>query len=413
MIRSMFAAVAGLRSHQTMMDTVGNNIANVNTTGFKRSRVLFQDILSQTVQGAGAATPELGGTNPAQIGLGVRVGSIATHFAQGALQRTGRPLDVAIEGDGFFVLDQGGEQLFTRNGAFFIDEQGDVVSAAGGRVQGWRASAGGVVDTTQPTEDLNLPVGDLIPPVVTSEVLMGGNLAADSAIGHVERSGVDVFDSQGTAIALELSFTKTAADEWTVTATYGDPPTAVTLTDDVVTFDAAGEISSPADFGIDIAAGEIPGLGAVVIGIGGPGVSRRLSQYGAISSVSVVTQSGSATGSLRSVSVSKDGVIVGAYSNGRVQPIGQLATAIFANAEGLERVTGTNFRASVNSGLAQVGQLGSGGRGGLAAGAIEMSNVDLAEEFTQLIVAQRGFQANSRVVTASDELLQEIVNLRR
>ena len=151
MIRSMFAAVAGLRSHQTMMDTVGNNIANVNTTGFKRSRVLFQDILSQTVQGAGAPNSELGGTNPAQIGLGVRVGSIATHFAQGALQRTGRPMDVAIEGDGFFVLDLGGEQLFTRSGAFFIDESGDVVSAAGGRVQGWRASAGGIIDTTQPT----------------------------------------------------------------------------------------------------------------------------------------------------------------------------------------------------------------------------------------------------------------------
>ncbi|MCP5029129.1 MAG: flagellar hook protein FlgE [Actinomycetia bacterium] len=413
MIRSMYAAVSGLRAHQNMMDVVGNNISNVNTTGFKRSRIIFQDILSQTLQGASEPQSGFGGTNPMQIGLGTRVAAITPSLSQGALQRTGRPLDVAIEGDGFFVVSQAGERLFTRAGAFFVDESGSVVTAAGGRIQGWGASTTGGVDTTTPPGNLLLPVGDLIPPSTTTSVTLGGNLGANEPLGTVERSGVDIYDAQGSPITIDIAFTKTAADEWTVAATYGDPAVAIPLTDNVVTFDSNGEIAGPADFGIDAAAGTVPGVGAFVLGLGAASDARKVTQYGEVTSVSVITQDGSATGALQSLSVGQDGVMIGAYSNGRVQPIGQLAVAIFANAEGMERVTGTNFRETPNSGLPQIGPSGNGGRGIIASGALEMANVDLAEEFTQLIVSQRGFQANSRVVTASDELLQEIVNLKR
>ncbi len=412
MIRSMYAAVSGLRSHQTMMDVVGNNIANVNTHGFKKSQTIFQDVLSQTLNGAGAPTEELGGTNPAQVGLGARVATIAQNMAQGSLQVTGRDLDMAIEGDGFFMVDVGGEELFTRAGAFFIEADGRLVASNGGLVQGWPADANGDISTAASPGAIRIWTGDQITPVQTSEINLGGNLPGDAPVGDVQYGGLNIFDAQGNAIALDVSFTKTDDDEWTVAATYGDAATPITLTDNVISFDVNGEIAAPADFNVNIAAGQIPDVGAIDITIGGA-EERRITQFGGSPSVTATFQNGSTTGTLQSVSVGRDGVIVGVYSNGLVQPIAQVAIAAFANPEGLERVSGSNWRASTNSGLAQVGAVGTGGRGIMAPGTLEMSNVDLAEEFTTLIRSQRGFQANSRVVTTSDELLQEIVNLKR
>lgn len=412
MIRSMYAAVSGLRSHQTMMDVVGNNIANVNTSGFKKSQTIFQDVLSQTINGAGAPTEGLGGTNPAQVGLGTSVAAVAQNMAQGSLQTTGRDLDMAIEGDGFFMIDVSGEQLYTRAGAFFIEADGRLVASNGGLVQGWPADQNGVINSASTPGSVRIWTGNQITPVATSEVNFGGNLPGNAEIGDVEFGGLNVFDAQGNAIALDLTFTKTAEDQWSVGATYGDAATPITLTDNVIQFDVNGEVTAPADFSVNIAAGQIPDVGDVSLTIGGA-EERRVTQFGGASSVTATYQNGSATGSLQSVSVGRDGVIVGVYSNGLVQPIAQIAVAAFANPEGLERVSGSNWRSSTNSGLAQVGTVGTGGRGLMAPGTLEMSNVDLAEEFTTLIRSQRGFQANSRVVTTSDELLQEIVNLKR
>lgn len=413
MIRSMYAAVSGLRSHQTMMDVVGNNIANVNTTGFKRSEALFQDVLSQMVHGAGTPTATLGGTNPAQIGLGVMVAGIAQNLGQGSLQVTNRDLDLAIQGDGFFVVDQGGEQMFTRAGSFFLDANGRLVNSEGGLIQGWTAdSAGALLDSGGTPGTIRIPIGEQSAPVVTSDVKFGGNLSAEAAVGTQYFTGMSVYDQQGNPVDLDLTLEKTNNDEWTVSATYGPTQVAVALTDNVLTFGANGELTSPADLTIDVASGGIPGLGAVTFTIGGAG-ERRITQYGGGSSVAPVTQDGSAAGMLQSLRVGTDGVIVGSYSNGLVKAIGQVAMAAFSNPEGLERVTGSNWRMTTNSGLAQIGTAGSGGRGSVAPGTLEMSNVDLAEEFTALIRAQRGFQANSRVVTSSDELLQEIVALKR
>ncbi len=412
MIRSMYTAVAGLRAHQTMMDVVGDNIANVNTAGFKKNQVVFADMLSQTLNGAGAPRENLGGTNPAQVGLGVKVSSVAKNFGQGALQRTGRDLDMSIEGDGFFVLQFAGEQHFTRAGSFFLDADGRLTTSDGGLVQGWQADAQGVVDPSETTKGIKVAVGDQITPVPTSEVSLGGNLSSEAPIGTEAFAGLDVFDLQGNPIAASLTFTKTAINEWTVSGTYGDNGDVLALTDNILTFGVDGELIGPADFSIDFAAGAVPNAGAVEMFISGTG-ARRFTQFGGSTSINAINQNGSATGTLQSVSVGQDGTVVGAYSNGQVRPIAQVALATFSNAEGLERVGGSAFRSSINSGLAQIGLAGSGGRGLMAPGTLEMSNVDLAEEFTQLIRAQRGFQANSRVVTASDELLQEIVNLKR
>ncbi len=412
MIRSMYSAVTGLRNHQIMMDVVGNNIANVNTTGFKKSNALFQDVLSQTLRGAGAPAGALGGTNPTQIGLGVRLGGIAQNLTEGAMQRTGRDLDLSIEGDGFFVVQSQGSQLFTRAGAFFVDSAGQLVDANGGLVQGWQADPAGTVVTDRPVSGIKIPLGEASQPVATTSVNLGGNLSADGAIGLQDFTSVVVYDSQGNAQILDVTYTKTNVNEWTMTASFGDPPTAVPMSDNVLTFGADGELVSPADLTTNIAAGAIPGAQAIELTLGGT-EARRVSQYGGNSSMAVVNQNGSSSGSLQSISIGQDGVIVGSYSNGRVRPMAQLALATFANPEGLSRVTGTAWRTTANSGLAQIGAAGGGGRGLFAAGALEMSNVDLAEEFTTLIRSQRGFQANSRVITASDELLQEIVNLKR
>lgn len=413
MIRSMFSAITGLRNHQTMMDVVGNNIANVNTTGYKSSSVVFQDILSQTLYGAGAPGAALGGTNPAQVGLGSELGAITTNYSQGALQRTGRSTDFAIQGDGFFVTQSGAEQQYTRAGAFSVDGNGNLVTQDGALVQGWQADPTGAVALNNPISSLAIPVGGLLTPNPTTSVTLGGNLPASAAVGTSVSTSVDVFDNQGTAVRLSMVFTKTAPDSWTAAASYGNPATPVALTNNVVTFGPTGEITAPAARQIDIAAGAIPNLGAVGVSLGAAGQPGRISQYGSGSTLATVAQDGFAAGSLQGFSVSRDGLLVGTYSNGQTRTIGQLALASFNNPEGLEKVGGSSFRASQNSGLAQIGTPGAGGRGELVVGSVEMSNVDLASEFTSLILAQRGFQANSRVITSSDELLQEIVNLKR
>jgi len=362
----MYAAVSGLRSHQIMMDVVGNNIANVNTQGYKRNQVIFQDVLSQIVAGASAPSETIGGRNPAQVGLGVIMSGTAQQFGQGFLQVTNRDLDVAVQGDGFFIVEQSGEQLYTRAGAFFLD---------------------------------------------ADEVKLGGNLPSQGPTGEQVYTALEFFDATGNTQEINLTLEKTAVDQWTVTGTYGDAQTPFTMTDNVLTF-SNGELTAPTDLGINIAAGEIPGVGDVELVIGGD-TERRITQFGDDTSLTIVTQNGAAAGVLQSMRVGTDGLISGTYSNGLTQSIAMLALANFSNPEGLERLTGSNWRGSVNSGLAQIGVTSTGGRGTVAPGTLEMSNVDLALEFTELIRSQRGFQANSRVVTSSDELLQEIVNLKR
>ncbi|HTO01924.1 MAG TPA: flagellar hook protein FlgE, partial [Microthrixaceae bacterium] len=381
------------------------------------------DVLSQTLRGSGRATSTTGGSNPAQIGLGSRVAGITTNFSQGSLQLTGRSTDFAIQGDGFFVVNQAGRQLYTRAGSFSPDALGRLVTQEGALMQGWTADAGGAVNTSGAIGSIVIPIGDVLEPIQSTTVDMGGNLPADAEIGAMIANSVQVFDAQGNPSTVRFEFTKTAADAWTAVYRNVDsagvlspaPPAAGNaMAGGSMTFNATGELTS--GYAFTIPGGVIPGFAAgqdITVNLGTAGEPNRLTQFGSLSSVAVSGQDGAAAGTLQSFTVGQDGSIVGAYSNGRNRVVGQIALATFTNPEGLEKAGGSSYRDSINSGLAQIGAAGQGGRGLLSSGTLEMSNVDLASEFTNLIVAQRGFQANSRVVTTSDELLQEVVNLKR
>jgi len=414
MIRSMSTALSGLRNHQVMLDVVGNDIANVSTVGFKSSTTVFSDVLTQTLQGAGAPVAGAqGGTNPAQIGLGSRLAGTVQSFTQGALQRTGRSTDLAIQGDGFFVVKASNETMYTRGGALTLDAAGNLTTAEGFVVQGWQADVTGAVNTNSPVGPVQIRVGDLLNPNQSQNVTVGGNLSADAPIGTATTLTLTGYDEQGSTTPVNLTYTKTAANSWTVTGTYGPTATAFAITDNVVTFNGAGELLTPADRNMNVAAGLIPGYpNPMVIDLGAAGSPGRVTQFAGSATVSVIQQDGAAAGVLQAFNVGQDGVVTGSYSNGRTKAIGQLALAVFTNPQGLERIAGA-WRQSANSGEPQVGVAGAGGRGLLSSGTLEMSNVDLAEEFTRLIVAQRGFQGNARVITTSDEVLQEVVNLRR
>lgn len=413
MIRSMSSALSGMRAHQGMLDVVGNNISNVSTTGFKSSNAVFADVLTQLVAGAGAPATEAAGTNPAQIGLGVRMAGVTQSMQQGALQRTGRAGDMSIQGDGFFVLRQNGAETYTRAGNFTIDALGRLATVDGSLVQGWQAGVTGAINSNLPIGDITVRVGDQLPPNQTTAIRLGGNIPSDAAVGDTYDTAVSIFDEQGNEVLLQVSFQKTAANAWTATATYGTPAAPVVLTDGSLTFDASGELIAPADHNMNVAGGVIPGFpDPIVINLGATGEAGRVTQYAGRRSLVVTEQDGFASGVLQSYAVSPDGTMVGTYSNGRTQNIAQVAMAVFANPEGLERIGGV-WRQTANSGLPQVGVPNAGGRGQINPSTLELSNVDLAQEFTNLIVAQRGFQANSRVITTSDDLLQEIVNLKR
>lgn len=408
MMRSMFAGVSGLRSHQTMMDVVGNNIANVNTAGFKSAQVTFEEAFAQTLQGPSGSGNNRGGTNPLQIGLGVKVASIDGVFTQGGTQVTGRPTDLAISGDGFFILEQDGQRVYTRAGSFRWDESGNLVAPGGYLVQGWEAAADGTIATETEVGRLTLPLSQVIDPVETSTAQIGGNLSADLAVGDIHNTSIVTYDSLGDAHELLLTFTKTGTNSWDLDAEMDG--NTVTLSATTVTFDTAGNLTSA---GTITASGYTPpGADPIDITIDFQS-SAPLVQFGGTSTAEAFDQDGNAIGYLTNFFIGSNGTISGQFSNGETKVLGMIATATFSNPAGLIRVGETHFEASVNSGSSLIGEPGLGTRGAITAGALEMSNVDLAQEFTNLIIAQRGFQANSRVITTSDEVLADLVNIKR
>ena len=391
MLRSLFSGISGLRAHQTMLDVTGNNIANVNTTGFKASQTQFQDTLSQVLTNAGASQDGLGGTNAAQVGLGVRIAGITTNFQQGAAQLTNRSTDMMISGDGFFVVRKGADQFYSRAGAFDFDSTGQLVTPDGGLVQGWAADASGVIDPNGPLVDMRLPIATLMGAAPSTAATFEGNLPADAALGTTLVRKLDVFDAAGNVSDLELTYTKTAAG-WDVAGAI-DAATAT----GAMTFNPDGTLAT----------GGTLTVGAVTVDL------STITGYAGLTTVEALSQDGRAAGTLQSFTINSDGTLLGAFSNGLKQAIGQVSLATFTNPAGLMKAGGSLYSTSVNSGDPQVGAAGSNGRGALTGGTLEMSNVDLSAEFTNLIIAQRGFQANSRVITTSDELLQELVNLTR
>ena len=394
MLRSLFSSISGMRANQTMMDVVGNNIANVNTIGYKSSSAIFEDTLSQMLQGASAPQNRLGGSNPAQVGLGVRLAGITTSFTQGAAQTTGRATDLMLQGDGFFILNKGGADTYTRNGSFGFDAAGNLVNVDGGLVQGWTALNGNV-DTKGPLSKITLPLGTTVPPVQTANASFTGNLPSDVAVGSVRTAKLDVYDDQGNARSLSATYTKVDGTHWSVSL------------DDGINAPVTGTL----DFGGTPTGTQAAGLtlnyGGVAVNLGG------LTDYATMDTIAADTQDGQAAGTLQAFAIGQDGTLSGVFSNGVKAVLAQIAVATFNNPTGLTKDGDSTYGATINSGLAQVGTAGSGSRGAISAGVLEMSNVDLAQEFSNLIIAQRGFQANSRVITASDQLLEDLVNLKR
>ncbi|WP_432524155.1 flagellar hook protein FlgE [Kineococcus sp. SYSU DK006] len=426
MLRSMFSGVSGLRSHQTMMDVVGNNIANVNTAGFKSSGVVFADTLSQLTKAAGAPTEVSGGTNPSQVGLGVRVQAITQNMTQGSAQATGKSTDLMLSGDGMFAIQQGDGTFYTRNGSFTLDADGSVVTNDGGYVMGWRPDANGNINTNGTVDRLVIPSDSVMAAKVTSEADITGNLDntlnADGTAREVTTS-FKAYDEQGNLTTVYLKFTNQDGDTGTAgfqkgntwTATWATSPTATTwLPAGSINF--AGTAGPPAVADGAKATGTlaIPGTASptgqdIAIDVSG------LTGYVGTTGKSNVEGNGNGfpIGSLTSYSFGTDGVITGSYSNGYKQTLGQVAIATFNNSAGLRKEGNSLYSVSTNSGAPVFGIAGDAGRGTILAGSLEMSNVDLSAEFTNLILAQRGFQANSRIISTSDDILQELVNLKR
>jgi flagellar hook protein FlgE len=415
LLRSLYSGISGLRAHQQMMDVTGNNIANVNTVGYKASSVQFQDTLSQMIGSAGAPQNGAGGTNPAQVGLGVRTAGIVSNWAQGSTEATGRSGDMMISGDGFFIARSGGEDLYTRSGSFSFDANGTLVTADGKTVQGWTAVNGAVNNAGQPG-DIKMPLGNTVPPAATSKITLKGNLTSDPnpdplITTYSTTIPVKVFDSTGATRTITAQFTHDYSSgpngDWTV---------------DLIDSDGSSIDSQTLTFlnGTVDPSALTPTNGRELLSFAGANDTFTLdvtdmTMYSGLSDARVFTTDGQSAGALTSLSynVSDSGQLVGVYSNGQKMVLGQLALATFTNPNGLEKTGDSMYRSTVNSGYAQVGQAGAGGMGSVISGALEMSNVDLAQEFTNLVIAQRGFQANSRVITTSDEILQELVSMKR
>jgi len=416
MFTSFSTALSALGAHTTAIDVVGNNLANLNTPGYKASVVAFSDLVTQSL-GAG-----LGET---QVGFGVARPVTIRQFSQGAIQASSGPLDVAIQGDGFLVVREpkNNSVLYTRGGNLQVNKDGQLVTATGFRLQGWN-EVNGVLDTTQPATDVVVPVGSLRSPVATSNLSFDLNLDASASAGPPATTfstSIEVYDSLGGSHIVSVKFVKTAnPGEWSYSMNFPDsdlatPPfSPVTGT---LKFDSAGKLSSP------LATDPMPAMTVTGLANGAAdmnvtwnlynGVAPRLTQYSQNSAVAANAQDGFAAAQLVKVGIGDGGRILAQYSNGQQVAVGQLAMASIRNPESMIAVGDNNFQLSARSALPAVGLPNTGGRGQIMGGSVEFSTVDIAREFTNLIVLQRGYQANSRVVTAVDELSQETINLKR
>lgn len=463
MLRSLYSGITGLINHQTRMDVIGNNVANVNTTGFKKGRVQFQDLISQTLQGAARPREEVGGVNPKQVGLGVQVAAIDTLHTQGALQTTGVKTDLAVEGEGFFILRDGGALQYTRAGNFSLDADGLLVDpATGRRVQGWNAQVVNnqtIINTAAGIEDLLVPVGGKDNASATTLVRLASNLDKNTpvipAVGASAadvQSGTwvvsyDIFDNFGNTHQLTLNLTPVggvpnqwnaqvqitsadgtnpvqgiavggvaSADGQTFVVDFNSDGTLLQLTNPEGGLVNSGDLSATLTFQVpdSEAGGGAQITQTVEIGLGQIGqVTNAVTQFASPSTTRVYTQNGYGLGYLEDFRIDRSGVITGVYSNGNNRTVGQIAMSSFTNPGGLDKIGATSYLESINSGVADVGTSGTASRGAVTAGTLELSNVDLAEEFTDMIVTQRGFQANSRTITTSDQLLQELLTLKR
>ncbi len=387
------------------MSVVANNIANVNTVGFKGSSASFADILSQSL---GSAAGLL------QVGRGVTINAISGEFSQGSLATTTNPTDLAIEGSGFFIVGNDSGTYYTRAGQFVVDKEGYVVNLDGLRLQGYGLDSSGSVSAV--IGDVNISQ-DQFPPGATTTLRIGANLEATAADNTTFSTTAVVYDSLGNALPLTITFTKVPLlNEWTWAASL-QASAGTTTSTGTLTFDADGNLTNVADDLVDIT-GLTDGASDLTItwdlfDEAASATRNDLTGYASPSVASSVYQDGFAPGSLQSVSVGANGMITGLSDSGQTRDLGQLALADFTSPWGLARMGRSLFGESPSSGQANVNTPGAGGVGFITGNSLEMSNVDLATEFVNMIIYQRGYQASSRVVTVTDDMLEDVMNLKR
>lgn len=486
MMRSLYSGVSGLKNHQTRMDVVGNNISNVNTTGFKSSRVTFSDTLSQTLSGASAPTENRGGTNPKQIGLGSATSAIDTLFTDGSVQSTGVNTDLCLSGNGLFIVKDGNLSYYTRNGNFKFDKEGYYVNSDGLKVQGWSATTpGDAINTNGQPSEICIPAGKTMAASATTKATFSSNLNAaepmiksitiTTADGKTETINTDgktfkvgapytiggtaspiasltlnmtdgtnttetegsftvgyskpkttiatVYDSLGNSHNVVIYMTKTGADDTGSTWRMSLADVKTDGTSTATLKDSNGKdinLAMPkTEVKFNVNGGYDTGSGTTTLTLTNGAVGTQtvaldftaLTQY-AGSSTAFATTDGNAAGTLKSVSIDSSGVITGTYTNGLNVQEAQVAIAQFNNASGLTKTGNSLYTESNNSGTPNVGTVNGLGCT-VTPSSLEMSNVDMASELTDMIVTQRGYQSNSKIITVSDELLETLINMKR
>ncbi len=412
---SRFLDLSVLRS-----ELVTSNMANIDTPNYKDTQVLFSDLFYQNLSTTGSG-------DPIQLGAGAKVGSMPSMFTQGSVSSTGVPTDVAIQGNGFFVVQQNGVTSYTRAGNFSVDKNNFLVTADGQQVLGYPAVKG-VVESGEALAPIELGAGTISPPTQTGSVQIQTNLDAGPANNTVYSTEVAIYDSLGASHTLTFTFTKNGANSWGYSLSIpasdlgpvnGTPQTGVLATG-TLTFDGNGNLTGPVD-----ASGKLTNITGIPINNLADGASDMtfdwnllngtspvMTQVASASGTSSTHQDGASSGTLTDFSIGPDGTITGSFSNGKTAALGQLALTSFANDQGLQRAGDTNYTATLASGQAVIGAPGTAGRGTLSGGSLELSNVDISTEFSNLIVAQRAFEANAKAVTTFDQIMQDTINLK-
>ncbi|MGH7232914.1 MAG: flagellar hook protein FlgE [Nitrospiraceae bacterium] len=405
-LTSLFTAVSGLSAYGNALSITGNNVANVGTVGYKSSRAAFADLVSASLSG---------GTASDQVGLGVFLNDVQGNFSQGSLTNTGKTLDLAIDGNGFFqVRNASGSNLYSRNGQFEVDSQGRVVDPSGFFLQGFQANAAGVITGTvgdititstnaAPQATAN---GTIVANLDAAAVVPAGAFSVTDPTTYNFSTGMTIHDSLGGPHQLQFYFIKNAAaNTWNLFRQI-DGGAAVAATN--LVFNSSGVLTSGGSQALSLPiTGGASTPQAMTMDFTG------MTQFGSRSTLLDQTQDGFAAGSFDRFSIDTDGQLVAQFTNGETRTLAQVVLNRFNNPDGLVRQGDNVFTESVESGAAIQGISGSNGLGRIVSGALEQSNVDLGKEFVDMIVNQRAFQANSRAITTSDEMLQELLNLKR
>ncbi len=404
--------LSGLAASTQALDIISNNLANMNTVGYKDNTANFQDLFYQNYGGDGAG-------DPIQVGAGTSISSVATNFSNGSLQNTGVSSNAAITGNGFFVTEQAnGSVEYTRAGNFTVNSAGDLVTTDGQTVMGFPAVSG-VVNQGAALSPIQVGSGATSPPSATTTMQQQTNLNAAAPVGTTYSTSMAVYDSLGESHVLTFNYTMSAPNTWTYQVTLpaadtGGTGSPTVLATGTMNFNSTGQLTSPTGSVAVNISGLADGASNMSMGwsLTDPSGNSLVTQVASPSTTETTNQNGYVAGTLQSYSIMQDGTVQGQYTNGETKALGQLAMASFANNQGLQLAGGNSYQTTLASGAAVIGTAGNGGRGTITGGAVELSNVDISTEFTNLIVVQRAFEADSRVVTTFDSVSSSTINLQ-